>query len=69
MLQIYDSRSCFTSSHTLSSTLVHTPYTHSQRWDKVSNVRNTYPENSVEDKDEIFDALNSPSDSHAAEIV
>lgn len=47
----------------------HTTHSLTQRRDKAGNVRYTYPEKSVEDKYEIFDTLNSPSDSHAAEIV
>lgn len=53
-----------------SSTRILTLHTRSHNGELKQETwyRYTYPENSVEDKDEIFDTLNSACDSHAVEI-
>lgn len=64
-VQIYNSRTCFSTFWRYLSS----PHTHTltQQQDRIGRVKCTYPEKKGEDKHEIFQTLNSPSDSHAEE--
>lgn len=66
-VQIYNSRTCFSTFWRYLSS----PHTHAltQKQDRIGRVKFTYPEEQVEDKHEIFQTLNSPSNSHAEEPV
>lgn len=65
--QIYNSRTCFSTFWQYLSS----PHTHTltQKQDRIGRVKCTYPEKKVEDKYEIFQTLNSPSNSHTEEPV
>lgn len=66
-VQIYNSRTCFSTFWWYLSS----PHTHmlTHKQDRIGRVKCTYPEKKVEDEYEIFQTLNSPSNSHTEEPV